>query len=135
MAIYIPVHLLPRLLFGPKAFMQKPIENLLKVAIGSARSSAFLATFIGSIWFMVCVGRSLLLPKLFPNVSHIYWDAGIGPIMGSWACGLSVFIEEKRKRAEMALYVAPRALFATAEALKPGWISDGHNRSARMAER
>ena len=135
MAIYLPVHLLPRLIFGPKQFMKKPLESLLKVSTGAARSAAFLATFISSIWFMVCVGRTLLLPRLFPQISHNFWDAGLGPLMGSWACGFSVFIEERRKRAEMALYVAPRALFAVAESLKPGWISDGRNKSARRAER
>ncbi len=135
MAIYVPVHLLPRLLFGPQQFVKKPVESLTKVVTGAARSAAFLATYISSIWFMVCVGRSLLLPRLFPDVSHNYWDAGLGPIMGSWACGFSVFIEERRKRAEMALYVAPRALFAVAESLRPGWLSNGKNKSALIAER
>lgn len=83
---------------------------------------------------MVCVGRSLLLPRLFPSVSFNYWDAGLGPIMGSWTCGWSVFIEEKRKRAEMALYVAPRALFALAEMARPGWLSQGQ-KTALQAER
>ncbi|KDN45295.1 hypothetical protein K437DRAFT_256639 [Tilletiaria anomala UBC 951] len=135
MAIYVPVHLLPRLLFGHKLFLQKPLASILKVALGSARSAAFLATFIALSWFPVCVGRTLVLPKLFPNISHNFWDGGLGPAMGSWACGFSVFIEEKRKRAEMALYVAPRALFAITESLRPGWISDGQNKSARVAER
>jgi hypothetical protein len=78
---------------------------------------------------MVCLGRSLLLPRLFPSVSHRFWDAGLGPKLG-W----SVFIEDKRKRAEMALYVAPRALMACAEMAKPGWASGGAP-SALMAER
>jgi hypothetical protein len=83
---------------------------------------------------MVCLGRSLLLPRLFPSVSHRFWDAGLGPMLGSLTCGWSVFIEDKRKRAEMALYVAPRALMACAEMAKPGWASGGAP-SALMAER
>lgn len=83
---------------------------------------------------MVCLGRTTLLPRLFPNLSFRFLDAGLGPLLGSIACGFSVFIEEKRKRAEMALYVAPRALFAVAEMAKPGWASGGA-RGALWAER
>ncbi|PWN42057.1 hypothetical protein IE81DRAFT_290943 [Ceraceosorus guamensis] len=134
MGIYFPVHLLPRLLFGFKGFAKQPLPVLLKVLKGSARSASFLSTFIASIWFMVCLGRSILFPKLFPHVSHSFWDAGFGPLLGSLTCGWSVFIEEKRKRAEMALYVAPRALFACAEIAKPGWVSSGA-RGALWTER
>ncbi|MCO5585380.1 hypothetical protein L7F22_039313 [Adiantum nelumboides] len=134
MGIYFPVHLVPRLIFGPGQFKREPIQALLKVLKGSMRSATFLSTYIASIWFMVCMARSMVLPRLFPNISFRYWDSGLGPIIGSWTCGWSVFIEEKRKRAEMALYVAPRALFALAEMSKPGWLSKGQ-KSALQAER
>jgi hypothetical protein len=74
------------------------------------------------------------MPRLFPFVPNQYWDSGLGEILGSWACGWSVFIEEKRKRGEMALYVAPRALFALGEMAKPGWLSEGRQ-SALLTER
>jgi hypothetical protein len=83
---------------------------------------------------MVCLSRTVLFPRLFPSVPHQVWDGGFGPILGCWTCGWSVFIEEKRKRAEMALYVAPRALFALGEMAKPGWLSKGE-RSALLTER
>ncbi|CAO1613865.1 unnamed protein product [Parajaminaea phylloscopi] len=134
MGIYIPVHLLPKLLFNPSQFTKRPIEAISKVLIGSTRSASFLATYIASIWFMVCFGRTMVLPRLFPSISHSFWDRGLGPLMGSFACGLAIFIEERRKRAEMALYVAPRALYALAEMAKPGWLSQGE-RGAIWAER
>ena len=134
MAIYFPVHLLPRLLFNPRAFLSSPLRNLVKVLTGAARSAAFLATFIVGNWFPICLARSALLPRLFPSVPFNFWDAGLGPRLGSIACGFSIFIEEKRKRAEMALYVAPRALFAMVEGVRPGWLSQGEH-SALWAER
>ena len=134
MAIYFPVHLLPRLLFNPKGFLSSPLPNLLKVLTGAARSAAFLATYIVGNWFPICLARSALLPRLFPNVPFNFWDAGLGPGLGSIACGFSIFIEEKRKRAEMALYVAPRALFACVEGMRPGWLSRGEQ-TALWAER
>lgn len=134
MAIYFPVHLLPRLLFNPKGFLSSPVPNLIKVLTGAARSAAFLATYIVGNWFPICLARSALLPRLFPNIPFNFWDAGIGPMLGSIACGFSIFIEEKRKRAEMALYVAPRALFAMVESARPGWLSQGEQ-TALWAER
>ncbi|SNX86909.1 uncharacterized protein MEPE_05618 [Melanopsichium pennsylvanicum] len=134
MAIYFPVHLLPRLLFNPRGFFASPLANLLKVLKGAARSAAFLATYIVGNWFPICLARSALLPRLFPSVPFTFWDAGFGPGLGSVACGFSIFIEEKRKRAEMALYVAPRALFAMVESAKPGWLSQGEQ-AALWAER
>jgi len=82
---------------------------------------------------MVCFARTLVLPRVF-DLPFSFWDSGLGPGLGSIACGFAVFIEEKRKRAEMALYVAPRALFAVAESLKPGWLSQG-KKSALWTER
>lgn len=134
MAIYFPVHLLPRLLFNPRGFLASPLPNLLRVLTGAARSAAFLATYIVGNWFPICLARTALLPRLFPNVPFNFWDAGIGPAIGSVACGFSIFIEEKRKRAEMALYVAPRALFAMVESARPGWLSQGEQ-TALWAER
>ena len=50
MAIYFPVHLLPRLLFNPSGFFKTPVANLIKVLLGAARSAAFLATYIVGNW-------------------------------------------------------------------------------------
>lgn len=56
------------------------------------------------------LGRTRLGPRLFPSIPQQTWDAGTAPMLGCMACGLSVLIENKRRRGEMALYVAPRAL-------------------------
>lgn len=50
LGIYIPVHLLPRLIFGMEQIRKQPIDALLKVLKGSMRSAAFLSTYISSIW-------------------------------------------------------------------------------------
>ncbi|CAD6936911.1 unnamed protein product [Tilletia controversa] len=134
MRIYLPVHLLPKLLLAPRRAWEDPKTLLKTVALGSARSASFLATFLTIVWFSVCLVRSVAFPRMFPHISHQYWDSGLGPLIGSWLCGFSIFLEEKRKRAEMALYVAPRALFALAESVKPGWLSK-EGRSAKWTER
>lgn len=37
-------------------------------------------------------------------------DGGLAMLLGTFMCGWSVLIENKRRRGEMALFVAPRAL-------------------------
>lgn len=66
LGIYIPVHLLPRLIFGWSQIRKAPIEALIKVIKGSMRSAAFLSTFISSIWcvFHLAICAHLLIKFL-----------------------------------------------------------------------
>ena len=59
----------------------------------------------------MCLTRTVLLARLFPFVSHDFWDGPYGGILGgSLLCGSSIWIENGRRRGEMALYVLPRAV-------------------------
>jgi len=123
------VHFLPVLLTRPKILMRP--HRLLETLGGAIRSATFLSSFIGLYWYTVCLTRSLLLAKLFPFVSHDFWDGPFGCIMlGSLACGSSIWIESGRRRGEMALYVLPRAV----RACLPAQIKSG-NRAMKLAER
>lgn len=64
-----------------------------------ARSSAFLASFIALAWAPI-----LYLRKIVND------DTMYGPLLGSIASGLSVLIEKKNRRRELAMYVLPRAM-------------------------
>ena len=37
-------------------------------------------------------------------------DTSLGPLLGSAVCGLSLFVEKKSRRLDLAMYVLPRAL-------------------------
>jgi hypothetical protein len=58
----------------------------------------------------VCFTRSRLGPTLFPSMSRNFWDDTTGPFVGCLLCGWSILFEAPKRRGEMALYVAPRAL-------------------------
>jgi hypothetical protein len=47
---------------------------------------------------------------VFPWVKQQRLDGGLCVLAGTWACGWSLLLESKRRRREMALFVAPRAL-------------------------
>lgn len=91
-------------------------------AVDSARSAAFLATFVAAFHYGVCLARTRLGPPLLGPQSAAArligaeglgpqaWDGGLGVLAGCALCGWSVLLEPARRRAELALFVAPRAL-------------------------
>ncbi|KAF9365450.1 hypothetical protein BGX34_009975 [Mortierella sp. NVP85] len=117
--IYLPVHLLPALL-SPKTFFGKlqsnPIATVSSTLLAAARSSAFLATYIALIWYGICGWRSRIMPA-YMKLTGRRFDSNVvdniyGPLLGSFMCGFSVLIEKPHRRAEMALYVLPRAMYS-----------------------
>ncbi|KAG0364846.1 hypothetical protein BC939DRAFT_433955 [Gamsiella multidivaricata] len=128
--IYLPVHLLPALL-SPKAFFEKlqknPISTASSTLLAAARSSAFLATYIALIWYGICSWRSKIMPLVMKLTGRRYSSNVIdniyGPLLGSFMCGFSVLIEKPHRRAEMALYVLPRAMYSMWSRVMSGRLS------------
>ncbi|KAI9644321.1 hypothetical protein NHQ30_007678 [Ciborinia camelliae] len=125
-SMYLPLNLLALLLrirsqtqsqnsnSNSNSNLNKPLKNaLLHLLISSSRSSAFLATFITSFYYGLCLTRSRLAPLLLGSTSpHAYQaiDSGIAIASGCVLCGWSVLLETHHRRTDMALFVAPRAL-------------------------
>ncbi|KIM33988.1 hypothetical protein M408DRAFT_88986 [Serendipita vermifera MAFF 305830] len=126
--IYLPVHTIPTLLVDPKRIIKDPFAVISAVS----RSSAFLATFISAIFSTICLSRTIIGPRVFPNLSHQTIDGSSGGVtLGCILCCLSLYIERGRRRGEIALYVLPRAIRTL---FKEAWLrSDG--RSVQWAER
>lgn len=104
MMLYGTVHMIPLLLFKNKILIKDPITSIQRLLIDIIRSSSFLATFVALIWMSICFWRNLLQE-----------DTLIGPLCGAFLCGLSVLIEKKHRRMELALYCIPRALHSLFE--------------------
>lgn len=76
--------------------------------------------------------RTLCLARLFPGISHDFWDGPYGcTFVGSLVCGSSIWIEEGKRRGEMALYVLPRAVRAC---IPESWLKSGR-KSVKSIER
>jgi len=99
MLIYGPVHLLPLFIFNSQRLWQTPGEALGRVGEAAVRSSAFLASFIAVVWGTITSVRAVLGD-----------DTVVGPALGSSLCGLSLLLEKKSRRKELAMYVLPRAV-------------------------
>ena len=70
-----------------RSMLRYPVRGVLAILLGAARSSAFLASFIAAVYAGVCLGRTRLLPKLFPRQPQQTWDAGVSPMLGCMLCG------------------------------------------------
>ncbi|KAF9339932.1 hypothetical protein BGZ91_004163 [Linnemannia elongata] len=128
--IYLPVHLLPALL-SPKAFFKRlqenPVATVSSTLLATARSSAFLATYIALIWYGICTWRSKVMPITMRVTGKRYTsnvvDYIYGPLLGAFMCGFSVLVEKPHRRAEMALYVLPRAIYSMWSRIMAGRLS------------
>ncbi|GAA5926457.1 hypothetical protein JCM3775_001023 [Rhodotorula graminis] len=135
--IYLPVHAIPPLLFNFRRLLRSPTSSLLRILVAASRSSAFLATFVASVYLGVCLTRTRLPQLARGAIAQQPLDAGWCVVVGCAMCGASVLIENKRRRREMALYCAPRALYAILDELVPASLvaSPAGKALARWAER
>ncbi|KAJ3550742.1 hypothetical protein NM688_g5007 [Phlebia brevispora] len=107
--IYLPVHFLPILLTRPRRLLRP--SHLIQTLLSVIRSASFLSAFVSGVWASVCLTRTVLLARLFPFISHDFWDGPFGcTFVGSLLCGSSIWLEQGRRRGEIALYVLPRAI-------------------------
>ncbi|KAG6881989.1 hypothetical protein C0993_012316, partial [Termitomyces sp. T159_Od127] len=134
--IYGALHFVPAVLFKRKAFAQDPGQVLVKAGLGSLRSSAFLGAFVVIYQSIFCYKHKLhkyltvlrlnnsaslfahlpvpLVEALISKVS--FWAAG-------FMAGLALFVEEKRRRGELAMYVLPKGLESVWVMLRgKGWV-------------
>lgn len=102
---YLPLNLILTLRTPSKKRFRHALES-------SARSSAFLGTFIALYYYGICLARTRVGPRILgtsiPRRQQI--DSGICIGSGCAFCGWSVLIETAGRRKELGLFVAPRAL-------------------------
>lgn len=123
LSLYIPVHVVAQVLVHrkrlfaalsasdtPVATATSPLsewrqraetiaQSLRRALLAAVRSSVFLGSFIGLAWAGVCLSRQLRQDDL-PS----------GPLLASFMSGWAIMLEAPNRRAELAAYVAPRAL-------------------------
>jgi hypothetical protein len=130
--VYGALHLIPAVLFRQKAFVRDPAKVLTRALAGTARSSFFLGIFVAIYQSLLC-GKSnlyLLLAALRARAANTKAAAPLAARLGAlvperlqnslvskssfwllgFCAGTAASLEEPRRRAELALYVLPKAL-------------------------
>ncbi|SCV72374.1 BQ2448_3911 [Microbotryum intermedium] len=110
--VYGALHVIPPILLRSKVFMKDPQRVLRKSVFGTIRSCSFLATFVVIFQSLVCSQRNIyhMIHGRVPAwVERVLLHKGYYWVSGFLTC-LSLFIEEKKRRGELAMYVLPRGM-------------------------
>ncbi|KAG0698472.1 hypothetical protein DFH29DRAFT_941165 [Suillus ampliporus] len=128
--IYGALHFVPMILFKRHAFFKNPLHKLGRAGWATIRSSAFLATFIATYQTWFCFKHYLYrllssqtLVKLPQKFIDFFFSSKYSYALGGFFGALSLFVEEKRRRGELAMYVLPKSLeSAWLTARGKGWV-------------
>ncbi|XP_059300319.1 uncharacterized protein LOC132052681 [Lycium ferocissimum] len=96
--LYFSLTFVPFVVLRLQKFMDAPTRTCWYALTGAVRSTTFLSAFVGIFQAVICSHRKVA------SKDHklVYWVAGA-------LSGLSVLLEKKARRGELALYVLPRA--------------------------
>ncbi|VFQ80510.1 unnamed protein product [Cuscuta campestris] len=96
--LYFSLTFVPFVVLHLQKFMAAPVRTCWFALTGAVRSTTFLSAFVGLFQAVICLHRKVATR----DHKLVYWVAGA-------ASGLSVLLEKKARRSELALYVLPRA--------------------------
>lgn len=96
--VYLPVHVVPGLLFKTKHVLSRPADFLAGAAVGIVRSSLFLGTYISIVKGNVCLWR-WVLQRVSSKAIRL---AGL-------LTGFALLFEHPGRHGELVQYVVPRA--------------------------
>ncbi|CAA0834515.1 Mitochondrial import inner membrane translocase subunit Tim17/Tim22/Tim23 family protein [Striga hermonthica] len=96
--LYFSLTFVPFVVLRLQKFMDAPVRTCWHAVTGAVRSTTFLSAFVGIFQGVICLHRKVALR----DHKLVYWLAG-------GISALSVLLEKKARRGELALYVLPRA--------------------------
>ncbi|KNE56968.1 hypothetical protein AMAG_17981 [Allomyces macrogynus ATCC 38327] len=102
--VYLTLHVMPTLIFRGRSVLSNPTSFASRAMFNTVRSSVFLAVFISGYQIQTCFHR--LLFKLGAiKQDHRLWYGWFGLVTA-----FSILIEDKKRRSELGMYVAPKAI-------------------------
>ena len=109
---YLPLNIISTLVFNRAKLISDPRTTSVRVAKSVFRSACFLSLYCGNAWFFQCIFRRL-------GVLHKWFV----PFAMAFASGLTILIEEKSRRLELAMYCLSPTLQALYNlALQSGFV-------------
>ncbi len=96
---YIPMHLIPVIVYKNNKIMSEPLKILKNLLNGIVRSSLFVSVCISLFWYLICIFKNLRRRTDYVNI-----------LLASFFCSFSILFEPSGRRIEIALYFLPRFL-------------------------
>ncbi|KAG0150284.1 hypothetical protein CROQUDRAFT_652456 [Cronartium quercuum f. sp. fusiforme G11] len=103
---YAVLHLVPSLIFRSKVLMKAPLQFFFSLFKKTFFSALFIASFASVVQNCFCVPTQLY-DRFRIRIAGGGWYAFLGA-----TTGLCLFWEEPKRRGELALYCAPKALYS-----------------------
>ncbi|KAF9363903.1 hypothetical protein BGX34_003062 [Mortierella sp. NVP85] len=102
--VYATLNFVPLIVLRMKRLLKDPVGVISKTTFNTLRSSVFLAVFVAGYQTQICAHRNLMLAG-WPvgNSKYLYW------LFGLVCAVVSIMIEQESRRAELAMYVLPKA--------------------------
>ncbi|OIW01760.1 hypothetical protein TanjilG_03898 [Lupinus angustifolius] len=97
--LYFSLTFVPFVVLHLQKFTAAPFRTFWFAIKGAIRSTSFLSAFVGLFQVVICLHRKVASR----DNKFVYWIAG-------GVAALSVLLEKKARRGELALYVLPRAV-------------------------
>ncbi|KAJ3176708.1 hypothetical protein HDU87_004847 [Geranomyces variabilis] len=108
MPVYAALNFVPMLLLKTKSFVNNPATLTIRHSLATIRSTLFLMAFIIIFQGGICVQRNTAMSAAAPAFLRRDWK-GVYYALGA-ICASSIFIEQKSRRSELAMYVLPKGL-------------------------
>lgn len=99
--VYASLNFIPQLILKTQNLLDFPIESIKKMAESTAISCSFLSSYVFLFQSGLCLHRNLLPHSLEPK--YLFYLLG-------FITGFSILVEQKHKRAELAMYVLPKGM-------------------------
>ncbi|KAF9116088.1 hypothetical protein BGX27_004885 [Mortierella sp. AM989] len=102
--VYATLNFVPLLVLRIKKLLADPVNVLSRVTFNTIRSSVFLAVFVVVYQSQICGHRNLAKAGWTnTNNKYLFW------IYGVVCSGSAIMVEQESRRAELAMYVLPKA--------------------------
>lgn len=96
---YLSIHLVPFAVLNAARALRDPLGTVTRATTATVRSTAFISAFVGLYMGTVCAHRNTVRR----DHRALYYVAGL-------VAASALFVEKKSRRAELALYLMPRAV-------------------------
>ncbi|KDN52300.1 hypothetical protein K437DRAFT_254283 [Tilletiaria anomala UBC 951] len=116
--VYMTLYFVPAIFLRTRSFLKAPMRIILRSLFGSIRSSSFLGVFV-IIFQVIFCGAHQLYDVIDANASlrantpawvkRMLLHQGVPWFAGFMTC-LSLFVDDARRRAELAAYVLPKGM-------------------------
>jgi hypothetical protein len=98
--VYGALNVIPLLVLRTNTFIKEPLQCTKRMVRNTIQSSSFISTFVFLFQSGLCLHRNVSTSK---EPKYLFYFLG-------GLTGLSILVEQKQKRAELAMYVLPKGL-------------------------